>query len=125
MYYVDPFNYLMSSLLVFTTWNTAVSCTQSELAVFDPAPNQSCVEYLSLYRSSAAGKGIALLNPDATAQCEVCQYSSGADYLRTLNLAEEYYGWRNAGIVVLFSMSSYMLVYLMMKLRTKSTKTAL
>lgn len=121
---MDPFNYLMSSLLVFTTWDTAVLCKQNELAVFDPAPNQTCTEYLSLYRGSAAGNGIALLNPNATAQCEVCQYSSGADYLRTLNLAEEYYGWRNAGIVVLFSVSSYILVFLMMKLRTKSTKTA-
>lgn len=114
----------MSSLLVFTTWDTPVSCQPSELAIFDPAPNQSCAEYLVSYRSTAAGVGINLLNPDATAQCEVCQYNTGADYLRTLNLAEEYYGWRNAAIVVLFSMSSYMLVYLMMKLRTKSTKTA-
>jgi ATP-binding cassette subfamily G (WHITE) protein 2 (SNQ2) len=124
LYYLDPFNYLMSSLLVFTTWDTAVRCKNSELAIFDPAANQSCAEYLSLYRSTAAGNGIALLNPDATTRCEVCQYSSGADYLRALNLAEEYYGWRNAGIVALFSVSSYVLVYFMMKLRTKSTKTA-
>jgi ABC-type multidrug transport system permease subunit len=115
----------MSSLLIFTTWDATVSCKPSELAVFDPAPNQSCAEYLSPYRSSAAGKGVNLLNPNATTQCEVCQYRSGADFLRTLNLAEEYYGWRNAGIVVLFSISSYALVYLMMKLRTKVTKTAL
>jgi ABC-type multidrug transport system permease subunit len=116
MYYIDPFNY--------TTWDATVSCKPSELAVFDPASNQSCLEYLTSYHSSTAGAGINLLNPNATAQCEVCQYSDGAAYLRTLNLAEEYYGWRNAGIVVLFSLSSYMLVYIMMKLRTKSTKTA-
>ncbi|KAH6639094.1 multidrug resistance protein CDR2 [Boeremia exigua] len=123
LYYIEPFNYLMSSLLVFTTWDTDVSCKTSELAVFDPAPNQSCQQYLEFYQQGA-GIGTNLLNPDATAQCRVCQYATGADYLRTLNLSEEYYGWRNAGIVVLFSMSSYVLVYLMMKLRTKSTKTA-
>ncbi|USP78023.1 multidrug resistance CDR2 protein [Curvularia clavata] len=123
LYYIDPFNYLMSSLLVFTTWDKKIFCKTSELAIFDPAPNQTCQQYLESYQQGA-GIGTNLLNPDATAQCQVCQYTTGADFLRTLNLGEEYYGWRNAGIVVLFSMSSYMLVYLMMKLRTKSTKTA-
>jgi ABC-type multidrug transport system permease subunit len=114
----------MSSLLGFTSWDTPVSCLESELAVFSPAANQTCQEYLSSYQSSGLGAGTQLLNPDATADCRVCQYRTGADYLRSLNLAEEYYGWRNAGIVALFSVSSYLLVYLMMKLRTKSTKTA-
>jgi ABC-type multidrug transport system permease subunit len=113
----------MSSLLIFTTWSADVDCKTSELATFDPAANQTCGEYLSIYQQGM-GAGINLLNPKATADCRVCQYNTGADYLRTLNLAEEYYGWRNAGIVVLFSVSSYSLVYLMMKLRTKATKKA-
>jgi len=121
---MDPFNYLMSSLLVFTTWDTPVSCRPSELAIFNPAAGQTCGQYLFSYQSGRMGVGINLLNPDATAGCRVCQYTTGADYLRSLNLAEKYYGWRNAGIVALFSVSSYCLVYLMMKLRTKSTKTA-
>lgn len=113
----------MSSLLVFTTWDTNVSCQPSELAIFDPAANQTCGQYLEAYQQGA-GVGSNLLNPDALADCQVCQFSSGADFLRTLNLQEEYYGWRNAAIVALFSMSSYMLVYFMMKLRTKTTKKA-
>lgn len=113
----------MSSLLVFTTWDTSVACKTSELAIFEPALNQTCGQYLEVYQQGA-GIGTNLLNPEATAQCRVCQYTTGADFLRTLNLTEEYFGWRNAGIVALFSMSSYMLVYLMMKLRTKSTKVA-
>jgi ATP-binding cassette subfamily G (WHITE) protein 2 (SNQ2) len=113
----------MSSLLIFTTWSTPVSCRPSELSIFDPAPNQTCGQYLSVYQQSM-GAGTNLFNPDATADCRVCQYTTGADYLRTLNMNEEYYGWRNAGIVVLFSVSSYSLVFLMMKLRTKATKKA-
>ena len=124
IYYLDPFNYLMSSLLVFTTWDVPVTCRESELAIFSPSAGQTCGEYLSSYQSSGLGAGTQLLNPGATADCRVCQYRTGADYLRPLNLAEKYYGWRNAGIVALFSVSSYLLVYLMMKLRTKSTKTA-
>ncbi|KAE8333393.1 ABC-2 type transporter-domain-containing protein [Aspergillus sergii] len=123
MYYIDPFNYLMSSLLVFTTWDKPVHCTPDELAVFDPTPNQTCGEYLDTYQR---GMGVAtnLLNPLDTAGCRVCQYTEGGDYLRTLNLAERSYGWRNAGIVVAFVIGIYGLVFLMMKLRTKATKKA-
>jgi ATP-binding cassette subfamily G (WHITE) protein 2 (SNQ2) len=123
MYYLDPFNYLMSSLLVFTSWSATVTCKPSELAVFDPPSNQTCDEYLSLYK---AGMGVDtnLLNPYALSSCEVCQFAEAAGYLRTFNIKEEYYGWRNAAIVVLFCCSSYAMVFLMMKLRTKATKRA-
>lgn len=123
MYYLNPFNYLMGSLLTFTTWPAKVACSTAELAVFDPPSNQSCADYLDVYQR---GMGVAshLLNPEATAGCEVCQYRSGADYLRTINLLEEYYGWRDAGVVVIFAVSSYALVYGLMKLRTKATKKA-
>ncbi|KAI9925842.1 hypothetical protein MW887_005648 [Aspergillus wentii] len=123
MYYLDPFNYLMSSLLIFTTWDKPVQCKPEELAVFDPAPNVTCGEYLNVYQRGV-GMATNLLNPDDTLGCRVCQYTQGGDYLRTLNLHERYYGWRNAGIVVVFVVGIYGLVFLMMKLRTKATKKA-
>lgn len=123
MYYIDPFNYLMSSLLVFTTWTKTVKCDPRELAIFDPPSNQTCGEYLIAYQEGM-GTGTNLLNPKATASCRVCQYTDGGDFLKTLNLQEEYYGWRNAGIVVVFVIGIYGLVFLMMKLRTKATKKA-
>ncbi|KAJ3527075.1 hypothetical protein NM208_g2742 [Fusarium decemcellulare] len=123
MYYIDPFNYLMSSLLVFTTWDKPVHCKEEELAIFNPPSNQTCGDYLSAYQE---GMGIAtsLLNPNDTSSCRVCQYTEGGDYLQTLNLKEEWYGWRNAGIVVIFVVGFYGLVFFMMKLRTKATKKA-
>jgi ABC-type multidrug transport system permease subunit len=123
MYYIDPFNYLMSSLLVFTTWSKTVECDARELAIFDPPSNQTCGEYLMAYQQGM-GAGTNLLNPEATTDCRVCQYTGGGDFLKTLNLSEEYFGWRNAGIVVVFVIGIYGLVYLMMKLRTKATKKA-
>lgn len=123
MYYLDPFNYLMSSLLVFTTWDKPVECTAQQLAIFDPPANQTCGEYLVAYQQGM-GAGTNLLNPEATADCHVCQYSGGAAFLRTLNIEEQSYGWRNAGIVVVFVVGIYGLVFLMMKLRTKATKKA-
>jgi hypothetical protein len=70
------------------------------------------------------GAGINLLNPDSTSSCQVCQYKDASDWLQTLNLKDYYYGWRDAGIVVIFAISSYALVYALMKLRTKATKKA-
>lgn len=123
LYYLDPFNYLMSSLMVFTTWDKPVQCRANEIALFNPPAGQTCAEYLSSYRA-AMGAAANLLNPTDSSACKVCQYTSGADYLRTLNLDDKYFGWRNAGIVVVFVFGIYGLVYLMMKLRTKQTKKA-
>ena len=113
----------MSSLLVFTTWDKPVTCKPSEIALFDPPFGQTCAEYLSAYQSGM-GAATNLLNPNANADCQVCQYTTGADYLRTLNLNEKSYGWRNAGISVGFAVGIYGLVFLLMKLRTKQTKKA-
>ncbi|KAI5235384.1 putative Brefeldin A resistance protein [Aureobasidium subglaciale] len=123
LYYLNPFNYLIGAFLVFTTWDVQVTCKRSELAIFDPPSAQTCLEYLAPYMQGM-GARTNLLNPSATSACEVCQYRTGADYLATLNLTEKYFGWRDAGIVVLFVFSGYGLVYLLMKLRTKKSKTA-
>ncbi|KAK4183343.1 ABC-2 type transporter-domain-containing protein [Podospora australis] len=123
LYWLNPFNYLMGSLLTFTTWDWEINCTPHELAYFDPPNGSTCGFYLSSYLEGT-GSGARLLNPEALASCQVCQFKSGSDYLRTLNIMEYYYGWRDAGIVVIFVISGYSLVYLLMKLRTKMSKKA-
>jgi ABC-type multidrug transport system ATPase subunit len=122
LYWINPFNYLMGSILVFGIWGTEVTCAPHELALFDPA-NGTCGEYLAGYMHGM-GHGARLLNPDATSQCQVCPYRDGSVYLQALNLSDYYYGWRDAGIVVIFALSSYALVFLLMKLRTKTSKKA-
>ncbi|KAK6602415.1 ABC multidrug transporter [Botrytis cinerea] len=122
MYYLNPFNYLMGSLLVFTSWDTPVNCRESEFAIFNPA-NGTCGEYLSSYLQGM-GAAANLINPDATEGCRVCEYTVGNDYLKGLNLKTYSYGWRDAGICALFVFSGYGLVFLLMKLRTKKTKGA-
>jgi ABC-type multidrug transport system permease subunit/ABC-type Mn2+/Zn2+ transport system ATPase subunit len=124
MYYLNPFNYLMGSLLVFGLWGQDVKCSDREFGLFDPPEGQTCGEYLSTYLAEGPGASSHLENPNATAGCQVCSYTKTEDYLRTLNLNEYYYGWRDAGIVVLMVFSSYILVYLLMKLRTKTSKKA-
>lgn len=125
IYYLNPFNYLMGSMLVFDVWDTPVTCSSHELAIFDPPEGATCGSYLADYMSPGAmGSASNLLNPDATTGCQVCEYRNGSDWLRTLNLEKYLYGWRDAAIVVIFAISSYALVYALMKLRTKSSKKA-
>lgn len=123
IYYLNPFNYLMGSMLVFGVSDVEVKCKPEELAVFDPPNGSSCGGYLSTFMQGM-GSHMNLINPGATANCSVCQYRRGSDYLSTINLKAYYYGWRDAAIVVIFALSSYMMVYLLMKLRTKASKKA-
>ncbi|TVY47802.1 Protein SNQ2 [Lachnellula occidentalis] len=125
IYWLNPYTYLMDSILTFGMFDKKVTCKTSEYAVFDTPNNQTCGTYLQNYTSAAgAGARTYLANPDATAACQVCQYRYGSDYLATINIADYYYGWRDAAIVVIFVLSSYGFVYLFMKLRTKKSKTA-
>lgn len=123
LYYINPFKYLTGSLLTFTTYDVQVNCLESEFAVFNPVANQTCGEYLGSYLQNM-GQGANLTNPEALMDCRVCQYKTGQDFLRTVNLPEFYYGWRDTGIVALYVLSGYGCVYLLMKLRTKATKKA-
>lgn len=126
LYYLDPFQYLMGSLLVFSVFDAKVECTSQEFALFDTPKggNQTCAQYLAPYLAGPLGRGANLVNPDDTFACRVCQYGRGSDYLATLNLGEYKSGWRDAEIVVIFALSSYIMVYLLMKLRTKASKRA-
>lgn len=123
MYYLNPFNYMMGSLLVFADFDWQVECKETEFARFDPPSGQTCARYLEAWLQGP-GLGNNLVNPDATSQCKVCQYTVGRDYLATINLGDSVYGWRDAGICVIFALSGYALVYLLMKLRTKASKKA-
>jgi ABC-type multidrug transport system permease subunit len=122
MYYLNPFNYVVSGMLTFAIWDAKVTCNEDEFAYFDPT-NGTCAQYLSDYMAGDGWK-INLLNPDATSACKVCQYKNGSDFLTTLNINHYYVGWRDAAICVIFAISGYALVFALMKLRTKASKKA-
>ncbi|OKP13964.1 Brefeldin A resistance protein [Penicillium subrubescens] len=122
MYYLNPFNYVVNGMLTFGLWGQKVTCNENEFAVFDPT-NGTCGEYLADYMSGK-GSGVNLFNPDATSGCKVCEYTTGSDFLQTLNVNHYYYGWRDAGITVIYAISGYALVFGLMKLRTKASKKA-
>lgn len=113
----------MGSILTFTVFDAEVQCSDQEFALFDTPNGETCAQYLASYLQGM-GSRTNLVNPDATSGCRVCEYRRGSDYLATINLPEYYYGWRDAAIVVIFALSSYALVFAMMKLRTKASKKA-
>ncbi|KKK25949.1 ABC drug exporter AtrF [Aspergillus rambellii] len=122
LYYLNPFNYVVSGMLTFGIWGADVTCNEDEYAVFDPL-NGTCQDYLSQYMNGR-GWRVNLINPDATSNCRVCEFKSGSEFLSTLDINHYYYGWRNGGIVVIFAISGYALVFILMKLRTKASKKA-
>ncbi|CAK7222792.1 hypothetical protein SEUCBS140593_005023 [Sporothrix eucalyptigena] len=121
LYYLDPFNYLVGGLFGTVIYDVQVECAASEYVTFDPPAGQTCGAYMADFLASNAGY---IANSNATSNCQYCAYSNGGDYAKTFNLNEEYYAWRDTGITALFCISSYLMVVVMMKLRSKKTKSA-
>jgi len=121
LYYLDPFNYLLGGLLVFPIWDVQVECKESEYGVFDPPNGQTCGAYMADFLAAQTGY---INNPDATANCQYCIYSKGSEYLASKNLGRHVYGWRDICITLLYCLSSYGLVFVLLKLRSKASKTA-
>ncbi|RYC63566.1 hypothetical protein CHU98_g2638 [Xylaria longipes] len=106
-YYVNPSTYWIGGVLAATLDGSPVHCDVSETARFDTPSGQTCQDYAGAYAASAGGY---LLNPDARADCQYCPYSSGNEYLATLNIdANE--KWRDFGIFLAFCISNWALVY--------------
>jgi ATP-binding cassette subfamily G (WHITE) protein 2 (SNQ2) len=106
-YYVNPSTYWIGGVLSATLDGIPVICTETETAIFNPPPGQTCSSYASAFVSSAPGY---LLNPDASTGCQYCPYSVGNDYLSTLNIKASD-KWRDFGIFLAFCCSNWALVY--------------
>jgi ATP-binding cassette, subfamily G (WHITE), member 2, SNQ2 len=92
LYYLDPFTYLVGGLVTPVTWDIEVQCTQSEMTTIPLPSNTTCGEYMADFLSANSGY---IADPANSTACSYCAYESGADYLRTMNINEKYYGWRN------------------------------
>ncbi|KAI1109563.1 ABC-2 type transporter-domain-containing protein [Nemania sp. NC0429] len=107
IYYVNPSTYWIGGVLAATLSGSPVHCDVSETARFDTPLGQTCREYAGAFANATGGY---LLNPDAQADCQYCPYSSGDQYLATLNIhADE--KWRDFGIFLAFCVSNWALVY--------------
>lgn len=107
MYYINPSTYWIGGVLAATLKGLPVSCTSEETGHFDPPPGQTCSSYAGTFAQSAGGY---LVDPNATADCQYCPYSTGDQYLATLNISPSD-KWPYFGIFLAFCISNWALVY--------------
>ncbi|RAH69716.1 putative ABC multidrug transporter [Aspergillus aculeatinus CBS 121060] len=97
MYRVNPFTYLVSSLLSATLGDAPMHCADNEILSFFAPSGMSCGEYMQDYRSAHGGY---LLNPDARGsdECNFCSLEYTNQYLAGLNInfANR---WRDFGLL--------------------------
>ena len=92
LYWIDPFTYLVQGLLTPVTWHVQVQCKLDELTYIPLSSGTTCGDYLAPFLADNAGY---LVDEGNTTMCAYCEYSTGADYLRTMNIKGAYYGWRS------------------------------
>ncbi|KAH9860436.1 hypothetical protein J1614_011767 [Plenodomus biglobosus] len=107
IYYLMPSTYWIGGVLAATLHLTPVQCEGAETAVFNAPPGQTCAAYAADFLAQAPGY---LLNGGATERCQYCPYSTGDDYLATLNIKASD-KWSNLGVFLAFCFSNWALVY--------------
>ena len=110
MYRVSPFTYLVDGMLSTGLANTRVQCSSIEYAIFQPAANQTCSQYLQNYINSVGGY---LNNPDATQDCQYCSVLSTNVYLSGVSSSYAH-RWRSFGIMwafIIFNIAAALFFY--------------
>ncbi|EGF98878.1 uncharacterized protein MELLADRAFT_40565, partial [Melampsora larici-populina 98AG31] len=98
MYNLDPYTRIMAGLVVNELRDLRITCAPEEFARIQPPSGQTCQQWLSAFVNSSGGY---LENPDATSNCDYCQYRVGDEFYSTLNYSYSH-RWRDLGILVGF-----------------------
>jgi ATP-binding cassette subfamily G (WHITE) protein 2 (PDR) len=95
MYRVNPFTYLVSSLMSATLGKAPAYCADNEFQTFNAPDEQSCAEYMQPYIAMAGGY---LRDPMAMGQCQFCQLDSTDMFLQKMNINWDN-RWRDFGLL--------------------------
>ncbi|KAH9868944.1 hypothetical protein J1614_008021 [Plenodomus biglobosus] len=98
MYRASPFTYWIGGLVTTMLSGRPVTCSASEVSIFDPPSGQTCGTYLADYANLTGG---VIQNPTDNAACRYCSISNADQFLAGSSI---YYGerWRNFGILFAF-----------------------
>ncbi|KAL9030670.1 MAG: hypothetical protein Q9196_001236 [Gyalolechia fulgens] len=94
MYRSTPITYFVNAMVSTGLAGVTVKCSTAELVEFDPPATATCGQYLRGFATQAGG---ALLNPDATQQCQFCTVSTTDALIARLGIFYQN-RWRNFGI---------------------------
>ncbi|KAK9459062.1 ABC-2 type transporter-domain-containing protein [Lipomyces oligophaga] len=98
MYRVSPYTYFIESLLSTVLHDGVVTCSESELSIFQPPSGQTCYEFAGAYATENMAK---LSNPNATSDCGYCRWTVADQYLTQVNIKYSH-RWRNVGFICAF-----------------------
>ncbi|OCF43306.1 ATP-binding cassette transporter [Kwoniella heveanensis CBS 569] len=98
MYPLDPFTRLISGLVSSVLQDVEVVCKEEEFNVFSPPSGQTCNEWAGAFAQAVGGY---LNNPDATDNCQFCQYRVGQSFFTPLEISFETRG-RDLGIFICY-----------------------
>ncbi|TKA53126.1 hypothetical protein B0A49_10961, partial [Cryomyces minteri] len=107
MYYANPSTYWIGGVMAATLADVPIRCAPAEAAHFNVPAGQTCASYAGAFAQAAGGY---LLDPGAAADCQYCPYSSGTQYMSTLNVAPAD-KWRYFAVFLAFVVSNWALVY--------------
>lgn len=79
MYHVSPMTYFVGGTAVSGLSGTPITCSSSEIAVFQPPRGSNCGSYMQPFLDNGAPG--ALLNPGATTNCSYCPLRSADQVL--------------------------------------------
>ncbi|KAF9165539.1 hypothetical protein DFQ26_009790 [Actinomortierella ambigua] len=98
LYWLDPYHYVIEGLVAAQLHGVPVRCKPDEFSVFPAPAGQTCGEYTADFLSRNTGY---INNPNATTNCEYCQYSVGDDYFEPMGMSYSNI-WRNFGILWIY-----------------------
>lgn len=118
MYRVNPFTYIIESLLGTSLGNAPMRCASNEFIHFTAPSGLGCAEYAADYLSREGGY---LADPDAT-DCEYCAMSMTNQFLTSVNVTYAH-RWRDFGFMWVFCIFNVFMAFLLYWLaRVPSTK---
>lgn len=111
LYFATPSTYWVGGILSAILDGQPVNCTLDESARFLTPPGETCESYAGTFVAQTGG----YLLPNTTSgmgvgECAYCPYTTGNDYLATLNL-DAGVKWPYLGIFMAFCVSNWLLVY--------------
>ncbi|KAI0890676.1 BcatrD protein [Annulohypoxylon maeteangense] len=105
MYRATPLSYYISAIISTGLSGSDIYCSSNDLLQLDPPSDQTCGSYLSSPTS-------VVLNPDASAGCQVCPYTSADALLAYFGI---YYDdrWWQYGVTIAYNVINVMLAILL------------
>lgn len=98
MWRLDPFTYLIEGLVSTVLQDVVVVCKPTEFHRFNPPSGQTCMEWAGKF---AEAMGAYINNPNATSDCEYCQYQKGQNFFSGLSISFAN-RWRDVGIFIAY-----------------------